>query len=178
LTDGDSTPFTVNPGSPTNLVFTTQPGNSATATAITGPPTVAVRDSSGNTVTSSTASITIAIGTNPSGGVLSGTKTKNASGGLATFSDLSIDKTGTAYTLTVSSSGLTGAPSSAFNVLLPGADLVITSISNPPSSAVAGSSFSVTDTTANTGFASAAASTTSYRLSLDSTITKDRKSVV
>src|SRR5204863_6770573 len=46
LTDGDSTPFTVNPGSPTNLVFTTQPGNSATATAITGPPTVAVRDSS------------------------------------------------------------------------------------------------------------------------------------
>src|SRR5206468_7061676 len=36
---------------------------------------------------------------------------------------------------------------------------------------VAGSSFSVTDTTANTGFASAAASTTSYRLSLDSTIT-------
>src|SRR2546427_2269480 len=49
-------------------------------------------------------------------------------------------------------------------------DLVVNSLSNPPASAVVGGNFSVTDTTANTGTVSAAASTTRYRLSLDATI--------
>jgi YD repeat-containing protein len=152
LTDGDSAAFTVNPGG-----------------TIAGPPTIAVKDSLGNTVTSSNASITVAIGTNPSSGVLSGTTTKNATSGVASFSDLSIDKAGSGYTLTASSTGLTGATSSAFSITQ--ADLVVTSVSNPPASAVTGGSFSVSDTTANNGNGSAGASTTSYRLSLDNVIT-------
>ena len=64
---------------------------------------VSVQDAFGNTVTSSGASITVAIGTNPGGGTLSGTATVSASSGVATFSNLSIDKTGTGYTLTAAS---------------------------------------------------------------------------
>ncbi len=50
-------------------------------------------------------------------------------------------------------------------------DLVITSLSDPPVTVVAGGSFTVTDTTKNTGMATAGGSTTRYRLSTDATIT-------
>ncbi|HLC41270.1 MAG TPA: IPT/TIG domain-containing protein [Methylomirabilota bacterium] len=49
-------------------------------------------------------------------------------------------------------------------------DLQLTSLSNPPAAAIVGTSFNVTDTTANTGTGSAGTSTTSYWLSLDATI--------
>jgi hypothetical protein len=60
--------------------------------------------------------VSLAIGTNPSTGTLSGTTPVAAVNGLATFSNLSIDNAGTGYTLTASSSGLTGATSSTFNI--------------------------------------------------------------
>src|SRR5438477_195906 len=65
---------------------------------------------------SSTASVTVAIGTNPGGGTLSGTATVSAVGGVATFSNLSIDKSGTGYTFTAASGALTGATSAAFTI--------------------------------------------------------------
>src|SRR5207248_6027187 len=46
-----------------------------------------------------------------SGGTLSGTATHAAVGGVATFAGLSIDKTGTGYTLTAGSGTLTGTSS-------------------------------------------------------------------
>jgi hypothetical protein len=116
LTAGDSAAFTVNPGAAAKLAFTTQPQSASEGSALAGPPQVAVQDSFGNTVTSSTAAITVAIGANPGGGVLGGTKTKNAASGLAAFTDLTIDKAGNGYTLTASSTGLTGATSAAFNI--------------------------------------------------------------
>jgi YD repeat-containing protein len=117
LTTGDSAAFSVNPGAATALAFTTQPGNTTPASAIPGPPTVAVRDSQGNTVTSSMASITVTIGTNPGGGTLGGTAVRNAVGGIASFSNLSIDSAGTGYTLTAASPGLTGATSAPFDAV-------------------------------------------------------------
>jgi YD repeat-containing protein len=119
LTAGDSAPFTVNPGTATKLAFTTQPGASTTGTALSGPPTVAVKDPYNNTVTSSTASITVAIGTNPSGGTLSGTTTRSAASGVASFTDLTINLAGNGYTLMASSSGLTGDTSNGFDVTAP-----------------------------------------------------------
>ena len=171
LSGATSGGFDISVGAASVLAFSVQPGNTSAGSTIPGPPTVVVQDGVGNTVMSSTASITVAIGSNPGGGVLSGTTTKNASGGIASFSDLSINQAGYGYTLTASSTGLTGATSSGFNIVPPAPDLVITDVSNPPASAVAGTSFNVTDTTANTGTATAGASTTSYRLSLDSAIT-------
>jgi len=137
LTAGDSAPFTVNPGAAAALAFSTQPGNVGAGSNIPGPPTVIVQDSLGNTVTSSTASITVAIGTNPAGGTLSGTATKNATSGVASFTDLTLDKVGTGYTLTASATGLTGATSAAFNVSAGAAAKLV--FSTQPGTATAGS---------------------------------------
>ncbi len=120
LTQATSTAFNITPGAATQLVFGQQPTNTVAGASISPAVTVQVEDANGNVVTASTASITVAIGANPGGGTLSGTKTVNAVSGVATFSGLSIDKTGTGYTLTAASTGLTGATSSSFNIT-PGA---------------------------------------------------------
>ena len=78
--------------------------------------TVQLVDSGGNPVATSGVSVTLALGNNSGSGTLSGTLTEptNASG-VATFSDLSIDEPGLGYTLTASSTGLTGATSNPFS---------------------------------------------------------------
>src|SRR5206468_11628863 len=102
-------------------------------------PVVAVQDAGGNTVTSSSASVNVAIGTNPSGGTLSGTATSRAVSGVATFGGLSINKAGNGYTLSASSTGLSGAASGSFNVTVgPAAKLAFTT---NPSNATGGTAF-------------------------------------
>jgi hypothetical protein len=98
------------------LAFAVQPSNVAAAASITPSVQVSIEDAQGNVVTSLTSAVTVAIGTNPSSGTLSGTLTQNAVAGVATFAGLSINKAGTGYTLTASSGVLTGATSTAFNV--------------------------------------------------------------
>src|SRR5207244_3426790 len=92
LTGASSAAFTVSPAAANRLAFTVQPTSATAGVAISPAVQVTVQDTFGNTVTSSNASITVAIGTNPGGGILSGTTTVAASGGLASFSNLSIDK--------------------------------------------------------------------------------------
>jgi hypothetical protein len=84
---------------------------------IAPPVRVAALDSAGNTVSGFTGRITLAVGSNPTGGTLRGTLSLDAVNGVATFGDLSIDKEGAAYTLAASSNGLAGATSAAFDVL-------------------------------------------------------------
>src|SRR5882672_8927519 len=103
-------------GAPSKLAFTVQPSNVAAGSSITPAITVSVEDTAGNVVPTATNQITIAIGTNPSSGTLSGTVQANAVAGVATFSTLSINKVGTGYTLASSATGLTGASSGTFNV--------------------------------------------------------------
>jgi hypothetical protein len=115
-------------------------------------------------------------------GAASGTTTTDSNGNY-TFTGLANGN----YTVTPSLTGYVFTPTSQ-NVTVSGAnvtgvnftgtptgggtpDLVVSALSNPPASAAAGGSFAVTETTANTGTATAGASTTRYRLSLDSTIT-------
>lgn len=101
------------------LAFATQPGRSLPLLPMSPAVRVAVVDDLGNTITSYTGPVTIAIGKNGGllvPGTLSGTKTVNAVNGIATFADLSIDQLGNGYTLTVSGSGLVGAESASFNV--------------------------------------------------------------
>src|SRR5437667_176154 len=116
LTSATSSAFNITPGTANKLAFSQQPSNTTAGQTITPAVTLQVQDANGNLVTTSTARITVAIGTNTGGGTLSGTKTVSAVAGVATFSGLSIDKAGTGYTLTASSSGLTGATSAAFNI--------------------------------------------------------------
>jgi hypothetical protein len=121
LAGATSNPFAINVGAASKLAFTQSPSSSTGGIAFGTQPKITVQDAGGNTVTSSSASITLAIGTNPGPGALSGTTTILASSGVATFSGLAIDKAATGYTLTGASSGLTGATSNTFNVTVGGA---------------------------------------------------------
>ncbi len=117
LDPGDSSPITFDPGNPTTLSIITQPGTSQAGATIVGPPAIAFKDNFGNIVTSSASPITVEINS-PNYGALYGTKTKNASAGVATFSDLRIDALGT-YTLRASSSGFQTITSAPFDITTP-----------------------------------------------------------
>jgi hypothetical protein len=107
----------VNPAAADHLLFLQQPTDTAAGQTITPALTVAVVDQFGNVVTSDNAdTVTLAIGTNPRCGTLSGTLTVTVSGGIATFNDLSIDQAGDGYTLHATTAGLTGANSDPFSI--------------------------------------------------------------
>jgi hypothetical protein len=98
---------------------------------------VTLEDASGNPVTTAANAVTIGIGTNPSGGTLSGTLVRNAVAGVATFPGLSINKAGSNYTLTASAGApITGATSTAFNVVAGTAASIATSAGTPQSVAI------------------------------------------
>src|SRR5262249_60909792 len=88
-----------------NLVVTQQPTASVTAGNSFGL-TVQAQDSSGNLITSFNGTVTLALASNPGGGTLGGTLTVTASGGVATFSDLTLTKAASGYTLTTTTSAL------------------------------------------------------------------------
>ena len=88
--------LTVGPGPATHLGFAPMP--SPTAGGVMTPPvTVSIYDALGDLVTTATTSVTLAIGANGSGAVLSGTTTVAAVAGVATFSSLSVSKPGSGF---------------------------------------------------------------------------------
>ncbi len=98
------------------LVFGQQPSRSEKNSAITPAVTVRGVDVCGNTATGATGDVSIALGTNPSGATLGGTLSKPFVSGVATFGDLTVDRSGLGYTL-VASKGALSATSSAFEVV-------------------------------------------------------------
>ena len=116
LTNAVSSAFDVTVGPATKLILGQQPTNIVAGSIITPAITVSVQDAGSNIVTSSSATVSVAISTNPGAGTLSGTLSTTPSSGVVTFADLSIDKVGTGYKLTISSTGLTSAVSGTFNV--------------------------------------------------------------
>lgn len=120
--------FSITGGAATHLAFTVQPGNAAAAVAIAPAVKVTALDSLGNTATSFTGPVAIALGANPGSGTLSGTTPISAVAGVATFSDLSINKLGNGYTIVATSAGLTGATSTAFNIVAGGATQLVFSV--------------------------------------------------
>ncbi|HSQ32186.1 MAG TPA: IPTL-CTERM sorting domain-containing protein, partial [Gemmatimonadaceae bacterium] len=107
---------TITDDDPASLAFATQPSTAVAGEAIAPAVTVQVLDASGRPVPASTASVALAIGSNPAGGTLSGTLTVSAVGGVATFANLVIELSGAGYTLIASSSGLTPATSAPFEI--------------------------------------------------------------
>lgn len=104
-------------GTPTHLSFGVQPGTTVAGQIIAPAVTVAVLDAWNNLVANdNTTLVTLALGTNPGGGTLSGSLTAVAIDGVATFSGISIDKVGTGYTLSADAIGLVGAASNAFAI--------------------------------------------------------------
>lgn len=113
-----STPSgSVTVASATKVVFTEQPSSAVAVVAITPSIAVTVQTAVGAPVLVAGTSVTLAIGTSPGGGTLSGTLTAlTNSSGVATFAGLSINKAGVGYTLIATSSGLTSATSAAFTI--------------------------------------------------------------
>src|SRR5207249_2796403 len=70
-----SAAFNITAGTATALVFSVQPTNTVAGATITPAVQLTAQDASGNTATGFTGNITVAIGTNPSSGALSGTLT-------------------------------------------------------------------------------------------------------
>jgi len=125
FTGGGERPFSHDP--PAGLVFGAGPGNARAGQPL-DPVVVTVVDSAGTRVAGADSLITIALGPGPSA-TLSGTVTRRAVNGAATFADLSIDTPGTGYTLTATVAGLKSDTSAAFDVMAPPAttgDLTVT----------------------------------------------------
>src|SRR5207244_7401037 len=101
-------------------------------------PAVKVRavDALGNLVSGFTGSVSVALGSDPGGSTLSGTTPVAAVGGVATFSDLSLNKTGSGYTLAASASGFAPVTSTAFDITPGTATQLVFTVQ--PSTTVAG----------------------------------------
>src|SRR5205807_428089 len=125
-------------GTAATLVFTVQPTSTVAGGSITPAVEVTARDANGNTATGFTGKSAERRGTKQCGGALSGTATHAATGGVATFAGLSIDKVGTGYTLTASATGPATGTSTAFNITAGSAATLVFTVQ--PTSTVAGGS--------------------------------------
>ena len=139
LSEAVTSSITVTPLAASEVGFTQQPPGSVTAGSGFGLQ-AAIEDIYGNVVTSATGTVSVALANNPGGATLGGSLTVTASQGLATFSGLTLTTAATGYTLAASSSGLSGATSSAITVTPAAATQLVIS-QQPPASVVVNSPF-------------------------------------
>src|SRR5207237_404817 len=129
-----SAAFNITAGTATQLVFSVQPSTTTAGAAITPAVQVTAQDASGNTATGITGNVTVANGTNPSTGTLSGSTTVAALAGVATFAGLSIEKARPALQVALPSAGST--TSTVFNITAGTATQLVFSVQ--PSTTTAG----------------------------------------
>jgi hypothetical protein len=139
LAGATSNTFTINTAAASRVVFFVQPATTAAGQTMASV-VVQARDNFGNVDNNFIGPIGVGISSNPGNGTLSGTTPVTAIAGVATFSNLSIDKSGSPYRLTAQSSGLTSDISSAFSITGGAADHLTFTVA--PSSAVAGADLS------------------------------------
>jgi subtilisin-like proprotein convertase family protein len=125
-----STSVTVSPNPQVGILAWTDepPGQITHGTGFEG--TIEVEDQFGNLETNYNGSVTMALDSNPGGGVLGGS-TSIASGGVADFPALTIDKVGNPYTLRATAAGVTSPDSTPINVI-PIPPVALQFITQPP----------------------------------------------
>ena len=146
-----------------------QPADTAAGAKITslpdsqgGPVKVEVLNGCGQLDTASSADVSVAIGPNSGLGTLSGTVVVPASGGIASFSDLSINQAGL-YTLVATSPGITSDTSHSFTIFTSSSAQTCTSSTCSASASSAGVSGTVTTSSATAGdFIAASAGGVTY----------------
>lgn len=136
-----SDPVQVTVGSAAKLAFTTQPSSELAGAAITPAVQVTIQDAQGQRVTSATNPVTISLSSNPGGASLGGVLTANAVNGIATFSNLTLNRAGSGYVLRAESPGLAAATSTAFDITSGGAS-TLTAFNQVPANTVVGSAVS------------------------------------
>src|SRR5207253_2096956 len=109
--------FSITAGAATHLAFLQQPSTPIDSQAVSPAFAAQVLDAD-NIPVSSTSTLTPALVSNPPLFRPSGITTVAAVSGVATFSNLSINKAGTGYTLAASSGTLAGATSGAFSIVV------------------------------------------------------------
>ena len=124
LESATSAYFTIVAGEPVKVEFTLQPSDAKAGVPFETQPVLASVDQYGNVVNRARDSVTLAItpGSGTADAILSGTATlisQDANGGVAQYTDLAIDKTGTGYTLTATVNGLPPEQSQSFDVTAP-----------------------------------------------------------
>lgn len=102
------------PGAPHHLAFGTQPSDGLAGQPLTA--TVRAEDSCDNLATSFSGDVSVELG-NAGDALLDGTTTMSATDGIAGFSNLIVDRSGSDYTLIATSEGLLPATSSAFSIV-------------------------------------------------------------
>ncbi|MDR3389495.1 MAG: protease pro-enzyme activation domain-containing protein [Rudaea sp.] len=113
---GYSTQFTISPGAPASMSFTTQPASSANiAVGATIPVAVTVLDQFSNPVAAGADSVTLSLASGP--GTLSGTTTASTdANGVATFTGISLASIGT-YALAATDGTLSASNANTFNIV-------------------------------------------------------------
>ncbi|MGC1419531.1 MAG: hypothetical protein WA786_05355 [Acidimicrobiales bacterium] len=129
LTTGTSSAIAINGGTPTKVVFTTQPPATVVQSAVLAPFKVSVEDVYGNTDLTGTGSTDTVTITPSAGCTIGGTASAVGAAGVATFAALTITSTGSCgLTATDSSRVLTTALSTAVDSQGPQAALTVSSI--------------------------------------------------
>lgn len=85
-------------------------------TAISPAPAVTCLTTGGVVATGYTGDVTVSLGTNPTGATLGGTLTVAAVAGVATFSNLTLNRSGKNFKLSATASGLRTVTSNAFSI--------------------------------------------------------------
>ena len=118
LSAATSASFDINQAPATQLAITQEPTNTIAGESINPAITVELRDANNNLVSNATDTVTLAVATDPSSGAasLGGTLSVAAVNGIATFSDITLDKAFSGYTLQATSGALTAATTNSFNI--------------------------------------------------------------
>jgi hypothetical protein len=103
-------------GAATQLVFTAQPQSTQATAAMGSAVTVQAEDGVGQVDTTFSGVITLTLSPNPDTASLGGNFSVSAINGIATFSNLTVDKADTGYALLATASGLSAAGSAKFTV--------------------------------------------------------------
>ncbi len=116
LPDAFGAPFAIRGSSPVALVFIEQPVGAPANGPFYTTPTVAVLDTFGNVTRAFAGFVDLAIGTNPTGGILRGTVHRLPALGVIPFPGLTVTLPGSGYTLVASTATLPPVTSIPFDV--------------------------------------------------------------
>ncbi|HUG27873.1 MAG TPA: Ig-like domain-containing protein [Gemmatimonadales bacterium] len=140
LSPATANPLTLGPGAATALAVLVHPPATTSSGQVLSPqPSVRVVDQSGNTVTSSSLTVTATLASGP--GTLDGTLTAAAVNGVATFTNLAITGQAGTYTLDFSSAPLAKATSNAIEVQAASPATKLVFSTTPPATAESGVAF-------------------------------------